>query len=172
MFSMGITCNDLLNSIAVLNNNEFSCKDTSSFSYYRNCTRVVCCPIWLCLLWSVLINFVGIVLCFQKIAGCHHNTDSFIARSMKLYRVAPEHKHFIDNMQWYMKCCGVIYYQPSFLNKLLHCIVKNIFNCPLGRITCAVCVFISRMDLYGIDNQWSYRISEVAKKSSINFWKP
>lgn len=105
------------------------------YSFYRNCTTVVCCPIWLCLLWSVLINFAGIVLCFQKIAVCQQLTDTFISKSMKLYRVAPRHKHFMDNMQWYMKCCGVIFIQPSlsskkFRKKVITLYRRIIFGCP------------------------------------------
>ncbi|XP_026328594.1 uncharacterized protein LOC113236648 [Hyposmocoma kahamanoa] len=77
-------------------------------------TKVACCPLWICLMWSVIINFCGIVLCFQKIAIGRCVCESSIRTSMKLYRVAPKHKRFIDSLQWYMRCCGLKSYRDWF----------------------------------------------------------
>lgn len=90
VYSLGLKDKSLINSFVV--------------SYK---SRVLCCPLWICFMWIILINCIGVVLCAHKIAICKKTTHDRLNHTIKHYRSIPKYKHFIDNLQWSLKCCGV-----------------------------------------------------------------
>ncbi|XP_013141123.1 PREDICTED: uncharacterized protein LOC106105377 isoform X2 [Papilio polytes] len=70
-------------------------------------SKVMCCPLWFCIIWIIVINAVGIVLCIKVIHSCEENTVNSIGHGMKYYRSIPKYKNFIDNVQWSLHCCGL-----------------------------------------------------------------
>ncbi|CAB3242949.1 unnamed protein product [Arctia plantaginis] len=77
-------------------------------------SRVLCCPLWLCFMWIILINCIGVVLCAHKIAICRKTTHDRLNNTIKHYRSIPRYKHFVDNLQWSLKCCGLYSYKDWF----------------------------------------------------------
>ncbi|CAK1604285.1 unnamed protein product [Parnassius mnemosyne] len=77
-------------------------------------SKVMCCPLWSCILWIIIINIIGIILCVRRIHSCQETTFNFISHSMKYYRSIPKYKHFIDNLQWSLHCCGLNSYKDWF----------------------------------------------------------
>ncbi|XP_053602189.1 peripherin-2-like isoform X2 [Plodia interpunctella] len=70
-------------------------------------SNVMCCPLWLCVIWIILIDVAAVILCIKRLVWCRINTQSFIQDSMKYYRSFPKYKRFMDNIQWTLKCCGL-----------------------------------------------------------------
>ncbi|XP_013177675.1 PREDICTED: tetraspanin-6-like isoform X1 [Papilio xuthus] len=77
-------------------------------------SKVMCCPLWFCIIWIIVINAVGIVLCIKVIHSCEENTVNSIGHGMKYYRSIPKYKNFIDNVQWSLHCCGLNSYKDWF----------------------------------------------------------
>ncbi|KAJ8732785.1 hypothetical protein PYW07_015384 [Mythimna separata] len=77
-------------------------------------TRVVCCPMWLCIMWIIIVNCLGVGCCIHKIYTCRGATVEKMDKTMKHYRSVPKYKHFVDNVQWSLKCCGINSYQDWF----------------------------------------------------------
>ncbi|XP_075971200.1 uncharacterized protein LOC142973414 [Anticarsia gemmatalis] len=77
-------------------------------------SKVICCPLWLCIVWIIAINTVGAVLCAYKIYVCKATLISRINSTIVNYRTVPKYKHFIDNLQWSLKCCGLDSYKDWF----------------------------------------------------------
>ncbi|KAJ8731993.1 hypothetical protein PYW08_014723 [Mythimna loreyi] len=77
-------------------------------------TKVVCCPMWLCIMWIIIVNGLGVGCCIHKIYTCKNATVEKMNKTMKHYRSVPKYKHFIDDVQWSLKCCGIYSYQDWF----------------------------------------------------------
>ncbi|XP_047020573.1 peripherin-2-like [Helicoverpa zea] len=77
-------------------------------------SKVVCCPLWLCILWIILINALGAACCVQKICSGKRACDEKMNKTIKYYRNVPKYKHFVDNLQWSLKCCGLNSYKDWF----------------------------------------------------------
>ncbi|VVC96301.1 unnamed protein product [Leptidea sinapis] len=75
---------------------------------------MVCCPLWLCIMWIIVINIVGVVLCLRLIMENQDATSLLLTDSLRKYRQNPKYKHFIDNLQWSLGCCGVHSYKDWF----------------------------------------------------------
>ncbi|XP_068630678.1 tetraspanin-6 [Battus philenor] len=76
--------------------------------------KVMCCPLWMCIVWIIVINMIGIILCIKRIHSCEDTTMKCINHGMKFYRSVPRYKHFIDNVQWSLHCCGLNSYKDWF----------------------------------------------------------
>ncbi|XP_045513104.1 peripherin-2-like [Pieris brassicae] len=76
--------------------------------------RVFCCPLWQCILWIIIISFIGVVLCIHRLYICQDLVTRFFANSMKKYRSHPKYKRFIDFLQVYLQCCGLHSYTDWF----------------------------------------------------------
>ncbi|CAD0198244.1 unnamed protein product [Chrysodeixis includens] len=77
-------------------------------------SKVVCCPLWLCIGWIIIINGLGAGLCMHKIYCLKQTTAEKMTKTIKHYRSVPKYKHFIDNLQWSLKCCGFNSYRDWF----------------------------------------------------------
>ncbi|KAH9629040.1 hypothetical protein HF086_007525 [Spodoptera exigua] len=77
-------------------------------------SKVVCCPLWLCVVWIVIINLLGAACCLQKIYSGKYPTLEKIDKTIRHYRSVPKYKHFVDNLQWSLKCCGLNSYKDWF----------------------------------------------------------
>ncbi|CAH1644355.1 unnamed protein product [Spodoptera littoralis] len=77
-------------------------------------SKVVCCPLWLCIVWIIIINMLGAAFCIQKIYSGKYPTLEKISNTIKHYRSVPKYKHFVDNLQWSLKCCGLNSYKDWF----------------------------------------------------------
>ncbi|XP_028040708.1 RDS/peripherin-like protein xRDS35 [Bombyx mandarina] len=76
--------------------------------------KVVCCPLWLSIISIIIVNIVGLILCIHQISTCHIKTFQAISDGMRNYRRGPRNKHFIDNLQWFLDCCGLNSYKDWF----------------------------------------------------------
>ncbi|XP_026739872.1 photoreceptor outer segment membrane glycoprotein 2-like [Trichoplusia ni] len=77
-------------------------------------SKVVCCPLWLCIVWIIIINCLGAGLCMHKVYSLKQTTAEKMNKTIKHYRSVPKYKHFIDNLQWSLKCCGFNSYRDWF----------------------------------------------------------
>ncbi|XP_060800927.1 peripherin-2-like [Amyelois transitella] len=117
---MELTGLDVVNSFVLLSGIIMIPMNIQMLFYIANGKRisrdsdVICCPLWLCALWIILINVAASLLCARKISWCRQNTDSFIEESMKYYRSCPKYKRFMDNIQWSLKCCGLESFRDWF----------------------------------------------------------
>ncbi|KAM3962356.1 uncharacterized protein ACR2FA_003595 [Aphomia sociella] len=68
--------------------------------------KVVCCPLWLCIVWIIIVDVAAAILCIHRIYFCQESTSKYMAASLKNYRSVPKYKRFMDNLQWSLKCCG------------------------------------------------------------------
>lgn len=89
----------------------------------------MCCPLWFCIIWIIVINAVGIVLCIKVIHSCEENTVNSIGHGMKYYRSIPKYKNFIDNVQWSLHCCGVSYQRRNVHEIMLSLILFYLLWC-------------------------------------------
>ncbi|KAL0892116.1 hypothetical protein ABMA27_015317 [Loxostege sticticalis] len=78
--------------------------------------KVVCCPLWLSIVWIIIINVAAVILCIVKIISCQELTTRYLTDSMQHYRSVPKYKHFMDDLQWSLKCCGLYSYKDWFLH--------------------------------------------------------
>ncbi|KOB67069.1 Peripherin 2b, partial [Operophtera brumata] len=62
--------------------------------------KVICCPLWICILWIIIISFVGIILCFQRIHHCEQTAKDSLSHSMKNYRSLNSYKDWFKQ-DWY-----------------------------------------------------------------------
>ncbi|XP_028163708.1 peripherin-2-like isoform X2 [Ostrinia nubilalis] len=76
--------------------------------------KVVCCPLWLSIVWVIIINLTAAIICMIKIYSCRELTTKYLTNGMKQYRSVPKYKHFMDNLQWSLKCCGLNSYSDWF----------------------------------------------------------
>ncbi|KAI8428979.1 hypothetical protein MSG28_007572 [Choristoneura fumiferana] len=77
-------------------------------------SKVICCPLWLCMICIIIINILGAVLCALRIRTCWSKITGILARSLLQYRSAPKYKHFMDSVQWNLRCCGLNSYKDWF----------------------------------------------------------
>ncbi|XP_038210535.1 photoreceptor outer segment membrane glycoprotein 2-like [Zerene cesonia] len=76
--------------------------------------KVLCCPLWLCIVCIIFINVIGVLFCIHKIYVCQETTMKFITSCMKSYKTVPKYKNFVDNLQWTFKCCGLVSYKDWY----------------------------------------------------------
>ncbi|KAG6446430.1 peripherin-2 isoform X2 [Manduca sexta] len=104
----------LLSGIIMLPTNVHMLYSIASGKKLDHKAKVVCCPIWLCIVWIIIINFVGVILCIQRIRLCQETVMRNLSMGMRNYRNMPKYKHFIDNLQWVLGCCGLNSYKDWF----------------------------------------------------------
>ncbi|XP_045446401.1 uncharacterized protein LOC123654546 [Melitaea cinxia] len=104
----------LLSAIVMLPPNFYSLHAIANGKKIEYNAKVFCCRLWTCILWIVIINIIGIILCVQRMYLCQEITKKYISNSMKQYRIAPKHRQFIDKLQWSLGCCGLKSYKDWF----------------------------------------------------------
>ncbi|XP_061378001.1 peripherin-2-like [Danaus plexippus] len=79
--------------------------------------KVICCRLWTCIVWIIIINLIGVVLCIRRIYVCQLIIHNSLYTSMQNYKTVPKCKHFIDHIQWGLGCCGLNSYTDWFTHE-------------------------------------------------------
>ncbi|KAJ2950568.1 hypothetical protein O0L34_g8814 [Tuta absoluta] len=75
--------------------------------------RVLCCPLWVAILWILILCVIGVVVVIRRMLNKNVMVNA-VTNSMINYRDSYAHKRFIDNIQWALMCCGLHSYKDWF----------------------------------------------------------